>query len=175
MPTPPLGRADVIFSTADACRVYEYFASRLSAGMIYRKMSSWKLGEEIAPGGSGDSLTLKAVKNLPNSSQNRSFDPEGAPVRDTVMLENGVARAYLGGRMFSSYLGLESSFIPSNFEVSGGTRSEAELRKGPYLALHTSTTERRSLLSRAAASQAPCLKRRERFRRQKSAFFMTTG
>ena len=35
--------------------------------------------------------------------------------------------------MFSSYLGLESSFIPSNFEVSGGTRTEAELRKGPYL------------------------------------------
>ena len=133
VPTPPLGRADVIFSTADACRVYEYFASRLSAGMIYRQMSSWKLCVEIAPGGSGDSLTLKAVKNLPNSSQNRSFDPEGAPVRDTVMLENGVARAYLGGRMFSSYLDLESSFIPSNFEVSGGTRPEAELRKGPYL------------------------------------------
>ena len=99
VPTPSLGKADIILSTEDACRVYEYFASRLSAGMIYRKMSSWKLGENIAPGGSGDALTLKAVKFLPDSSQNRNFDAEGAPINDTVLLENGVAKAYLGGRM----------------------------------------------------------------------------
>ena len=49
------------------------------------------------------------------------------------MMENGVVRQNLGSRMFSSYLGLEDSFIPTNFTVSGGSKSVQELRSGPYL------------------------------------------
>ena len=35
--------------------------------------------------------------------------------------------------MFSQYLGLEDTFQTSNVVVSGGTKSEAELRSGKYL------------------------------------------
>ena len=35
--------------------------------------------------------------------------------------------------MFSCYLGLENSFNPTNIEVTGGTRTEQELRTGKYL------------------------------------------
>ena len=35
--------------------------------------------------------------------------------------------------MFSAYLGLEDSFIPNNFSVEGGTKTEEELREGQYL------------------------------------------
>ena len=133
VPTPPLGTADVIFSTDDAKQIYHYFAARLDPAMVLRKMSDWKLGEPIASDVRGDRVTLEALRTLPNSSRNRAFDAEGAPIRDTVMLRAGVPEHYLGGRMFSAYMGLEDSFIPGNFSVSGGTKSEDELRQGRYL------------------------------------------
>ncbi len=133
VPTPALGTADVIFSTDDARQIYAYFIQRLAPAMVLRKLSEWKLGEPIESEIRGDRVTLEALRTLPNSSRNRAFDAEGAPIRDTVMLRAGVPEHYLGGRMFSAYMGLEDSFIPGNFAVSGGTKSEAELRQGPYL------------------------------------------
>ena len=132
-PTPPLGRADVLFTTSDAVSLYRYFAERLNAAMIYRGMSDWKLGEPVAAEFHGDRPSLTARRELPNSSHNHRFDAEGAPIRDTVLLEDGVARGYLGGRMFAAYLGLEKAFSPTNLEVAGGNRSEEELRAGRYL------------------------------------------
>ena len=134
-PTPPLGKADVLFTTSDACEIYNYFADRLNTAMVYRKMSNWKPGEPVCDAFRGDRLTLQALRELPNSSENHSFDAEGAPVRDVTLIENGIAKRYLGNRMFSSYLGLEDAFIPTNFAVSGGTHKEAELRQGVYLEL----------------------------------------
>ena len=132
-PTPALGTADVLFTTSDAVSLYRYFADRLNASMVYRKLSDWRLGEPVAPDFRGDRPTLAALRELLNSSRNRRYDAEGAPIRDTVLLENGVARSYLGTRMFASYLGLEHAFIPTNFAASGGTHTEEELRAGKYL------------------------------------------
>ena len=133
VPTPVSGKYDVLFSGPDACEIYRYFAARMDAQMVYRKMSDWEIGKPICEKVNGDRVTVKALRRLENSSANHSFDAEGARIRDAVMIENGVARRYLGGRMFSSYLGLEDAFIPSNIAVSGGTRSEEELRSGRYL------------------------------------------
>ena len=102
LPTPPLGRADVLFTTADACEIYSCFAQRLDAELIYRGISTWKAGESICRAFAGDAPTLCAVRTLDNSSANRRYDAEGAPVRDVVMMENGVVRRNLGSRMFSS-------------------------------------------------------------------------
>lgn len=132
-PTPALGTADVLFTGRDAVNLYSYFADRLNASMVYRKLSDWQLGEPVAPVFHGDRPRLEALRELPNSSRNRRFDAEGAPIRDTLLLEDGVARGYLGSRMFASYLGLEHAFIPTNLAASGGTHTEAELRAGTYL------------------------------------------
>ena len=132
-PTPPLGRADVLLSTNDALAVYRYFVARLDPAMVLRQMSDWKLGVPIAREVRGDAVTLTALRELPNSSRNRAFDREGAPIRDQVMLRAGVPEHYLGGRMFSAYMGLEDSFQPGNLAVSGGSRSAAELRQGKWL------------------------------------------
>ena len=103
--------------------------------MIYRKMSDWEPGKPVCQVFKGDRLTLKTHRSLPNSSKNRSYDEEGAPIRDVTLIEDGVARNILGSHMFASYLGLEDAFIPTNFSVSGGTNSEEELRSGQYLEL----------------------------------------
>ena len=132
-PTPNLGTADVLFSGADACSIYEFFVERCNAAMIVRGLSDWTLGTPIAQDIRGDRVNVYARRTLPNSSRNRGFDAEGAPIRDTALLEESVPKEILGGRMFSSYMGLENSFNPTNIEVSGGTKTEEELRRGPYL------------------------------------------
>ena len=132
-PTPALGQADVLFSTDDAKAIYRYFAARLDPAMVLRRISDWQLGTPIAEDVKGDRVTLTALRSLPNSSRSRAFDAEGAPIRDTVMLRDNVPEHYLGGRMFSAYMGLEDSFQPGNLAVTGGTRTEEELRRSPYL------------------------------------------
>ena len=131
--TPALGKADVLFTTDDACSIYEYFVRRMDAQMVYRRMSDWEIGKPIAEHIRGDRVTVTALRELDNSSCNQAFDGEGAPIRDTVLLSESVPQHYLGNRMFSSYLGLEDSFIPSNIAVAGGSHTEEELRRGKYL------------------------------------------
>ena len=128
-PTPALGKMDVVFSTDPARELYWYFIDRLSTGMVYRGISDWKPGDIVAP----ENLILKAVKFLPNSSRNAAFDAEGAPIRDLDLITGGRAAHYWGSRQFSQYLKVDDSFIASNFTVSGGTESEADLRMGDYL------------------------------------------
>ena len=132
-PTPVNGKCDVLFSGSDACEIYQYFVDRMGAAMIYRKMSDYEIDKPICDEFKGDKVTVKALRKLANSSENHAFDGEGAVIRDTTLIEDGVAKQFVGGRMFACYLGLTDSFAPTNIEVTGGSRSEAELRAGKYL------------------------------------------
>ncbi len=129
VPTPPISTAPVILSTSAAVDVYRYFAERMGAAMKYRRLSDWEIGQKVCDA----NLTLEAVRTLPNSSGNHAFDPEGAPVRDLLLIENGTARAFWGSEQYAGYLGLKDAFIAENFRVSGGTSSASELRTGNYL------------------------------------------
>ena len=131
--TPALGKCDVVFSTADAIQIYDYFIDRMDAGMVFQGISDWKCGERVAPDEGGDAVTVRALRTLENSSYNCPFDGEGAPRRDLTIIEDGVAKSYYGRRMFAQYLGLEDSFDPGNFAVEGGRESAAALRTGRYL------------------------------------------
>ena len=132
-PTPNLEKANVLFSGADACSIYEFFTDRCNAAMIFRHLSDWAPGKPVSETLRGDKLSVFARRELPNSSKNRGYDAEGAPIRDACLIRDGVVEEILGGRMFSSYMGLANSFDPSNIEVTGGSCSEEELRQGPYL------------------------------------------
>lgn len=129
IPTPALEKTDVVFATDPARELYCYFLSRLDASMVYRGMSDWKIGDAVAP----ESLTLQAVRTLPNSSWNTPYDEEGAPIRDLTLIDHGKAVSYWGTRQFSQYMKLDDSFDVYNFAVSGGTDSAADLRSGDYL------------------------------------------
>ena len=128
-PTPALGTADLILSTADSGTVYEYFIDRLATGMVYRGISDWKTGDTVAP----ENMTIRTAAFLPNSSNNSVYDSEGARIRDVTLIDQGKAVRYWGSRQFSQYLGLEDSFIANNFVVSGGTETAEEVRRGDYL------------------------------------------
>ena len=134
VPTPPLGKAAVVFPTADAVQIYDnWFVTRMNASMKYRRYSDWEIGQPVAKDVKGDTVTVRAVASLPNSSENRAFDPEGAPVHDLLLIENNVPKNFWGGRQFSQYLGLTDSFLAGNFSVEGGSKMASELRTGQYL------------------------------------------
>ena len=133
MPTPDLKECDVVFSTDDAVRIYDYFIERLSASMIYQKYSDWQIGEPIANDVVGDKITLRSLRYLENSSANMPYDKVGGVICDIDLLKDNVPEAYWGDRMFASYLGLADAFILSNYEATGGRMAMEELRKGRYL------------------------------------------
>ena len=132
-PTPKLDTFDVIFSTDDAVRIYSYFSDKASADMIYRRISDWTPGREIASGMTGDRITMKAVSSLDNSSADYPIDEEGAAILDRTLIRNGVVENNWGHRRFCQYLGLEESSVVRNFVVEGGAETEAEVRRGDYL------------------------------------------
>lgn len=131
--TPELGKADVVFSTDASREIYDWFVTRLNAAMIVRRMSDWEIGKPISDRFDGDRITVRALRTLPNSSGNALYDDEGAPTRDLTLMEAGVPVHFVGSRQFSQYLGLEDSFIPGNYEATGGTASAEELREGRFL------------------------------------------
>ena len=132
-PTPKLGTFNVLFSTDDALRIYRYFAEKTNAGMIFRKLSDWTPGKEIAENVTGDRISIQAVSSLDNSSADFPIDSEGAAIFDRYLIKDGVAENIWGSRQFSQYLGVENSSQVNNFIVSGGSRTEDEIRQGDYL------------------------------------------
>lgn len=132
-PTPNLGSAAVVFSSEAAKELYGWFSTRMGAGFRVFGYSDWEIGRPVVPDAEGDRVTLRALKHLPNSSENAEYDAEGAPIRDVTLIEDGVARRYLGSRQFSQYLHLEESFIEGNLEVTGGTATPEALRSGRFL------------------------------------------
>ena len=132
-PTPRLNTFDVLFSTADALEIYGYFSDRMSADMIFRRLSDWTPGKAIAENMTGDRLTMRAVASLANSSADYPIDEEGSAITDRTLIRAGVAESLWGHRQFCQYLGAEDGFIARNIVVEGGARSEAEVRRGDYL------------------------------------------
>ena len=131
--TPQLEKTPVVLSTDAALSVYGYFLDNLDAAYLVRGVSNYEIGKPIANDIAGDRITLKAVRELPGSPCNYTYDEEGAPIRDEVLMEESVPKKFTGNRMFSQYIGLEDSFIVSNWSVSGGRKSAEELRKGKFL------------------------------------------
>lgn len=131
--TPDIKKSAVLFSTNDAVNIYSYFVDRVNARLAYSGISNPVVGEEIIKGAAGDKITISTVKKLTNSSRNGDFDAEGAPIKEKVLIRGNVTETIIGPRQYSQYLGLEESFIPGNFVVDGGTRTDEEMRSGSVL------------------------------------------
>ena len=134
-PTPKLGTYPVVFTTGDAVSFYNFFLQQLSADAVYGKMSQFTIGKNICAddAAGGDRLTIRAVKELANSSANALFDADGALIRDETLLEDNIPVHFWGSRQFAQYLGLQDTFRVGNFAAAGGTHEDADLAKEDYL------------------------------------------
>lgn len=132
-PTPAIGKTAVVFSTSDAASIYTWFADRCSTAYKYNKFTDFEIGKDIFKEVNGDKVNLKGVKELQNSSKNGDFDAEGAVVRDISLIEENVPKNFWGGMQYGYYLNMKDSFIVGNFEVSGGSKTDEEIRSGKFL------------------------------------------
>lgn len=132
-PTPNMGTGAMLIPTDDAVQIYRWISLHMHAALKYQQMSDWELGKPICDDVKGDTITMKTLKFLPNSSRNNPVDSEGAPVREMYLIKDGIAENYWGDCQFSYYLGVKDSFIAGNFEVEGGKKTEAEVRTGTYI------------------------------------------
>ena len=132
-PTPNLEKATVLFSTEDAKALFQWAAMNMHAAYKFMGYSKFEAGKEILEDVTGDKITIKAVKELPNSSNNIAVDSEGSPVHDMYIIKDNVAQNYWGDCQFRHYMGVKDSFIVGNFAAEGGSSTEAELRCGKYL------------------------------------------
>ena len=132
-PLQNLGSFDVVFSNENSKEIYSWYIARLSAAMKFHEYSDFETGKKICEDAAGDKVTIKALKKIENSSENHLFDIDGSPTRDLVLMEENVPKSFYGNRQFAYYLGLKDSFLPKNFEATGGKTSLEELRSGDYL------------------------------------------
>jgi predicted Zn-dependent protease len=133
VPTPRLMKASVLFSTREAVKFYDFVLANVSALAKIAHISAWEIGKTIVEEPHGDVLTLTTRQELNNASKNALFDAEGATIHELVLIENNTVRHFWGSRQYAQYLGLGDSFQPGCYEVSGGTKSEGEIREGDYL------------------------------------------
>ena len=132
-PTPLIKKAPLVLSTKDAVMIGQWIAMRMHAGMVYRKMSNWEIGKPVCDDVKGDTITMKSIKELPNSSKNIGMDSQGNIVRDMDIVRDNIPQNFWGDRQFAYYMGIKDSFMPNNYELEGGKSSEEELRQGTFL------------------------------------------
>ena len=99
-PTPALKKASVIFSTKDSTKLYEHLSLKMYASMKYRGYSDWEIGNEVYQDVKGDKITIKALRELPNSSNNSPIDSQGAKTRDMYILKQNIPENYWGDCQF---------------------------------------------------------------------------
>ncbi|MGM9940724.1 MAG: metallopeptidase TldD-related protein [Bulleidia sp.] len=131
--TPVNLNVPVVFTTDAACAIYDYFLARIDGAYIYRGMSQAKEGEALIEDRQEYPLTIRAVRNLPNSSANHVMDQEGGLIEDRVLIDHNMTASITGSRRFAWYLGKKDSFIVSNYEVEPSDVCEDDILKGSYL------------------------------------------
>ncbi len=129
---------NVIITNKAVASFFEFYIEQTSAGLVYTKSSRAELGKNFQGADiKGDAVNIKLVPNLPNSPASSPYDSDGFPLKEHTLFENGVVKTYHGSLRYSHYLGVEPTGSIGNFEVAAGTKTEAELKKEPYLEILT--------------------------------------
>lgn len=127
---PQAGTYRIILSGEQMNTLLDYYVSRSGSGMVYQQYSNYEVGmrvqgtEETVACGNGLTIVLKAKD---------PFSSEGIPMKDRVLLENGVLRTIHGGNRFAQYLGIEPTGFYGSIQVPVGDMPLEEMKQGPYL------------------------------------------
>ena len=101
---------------------------------VYSHANLHKLGDDLQANGAGDKLTVTMKAMVPGSEQSARFDDDGASLRDTLVIENGVVKSYYGASRFGQYLGIgQPSGSLRCMEMAPGTMTDGDMKKSPYL------------------------------------------
>ena len=144
---PQAGAYRVILSGEQMRTLLDYYVSRSGSGMVYQQYSNYQVGMQVqgaaankavdpvlnveltpvaADAPAGDRLTILLKAKDP-------FSSEGIPMKDRVLLEDGVLRTIHGGNRFAQYLGIEPTGFYGSIQVPVGEMPLEEMKQGSYL------------------------------------------
>lgn len=124
---PKAGEYDIILSGESMRTLLGYYLDRSGTLMVYRKYSGYEVGAQVQgkePG--GDALTVELKAREP-------YSREGIPMKNRILMENGVLKLLHGGSRYAYYLGMEPTGEYSCIHVPTGSTPLQELKTGSYL------------------------------------------
>lgn len=130
-----LSECDVILQDGEVSEIFWHFASEMSYGLQYRKMSHYKLDDEIQTSESpGDQFNLEMVPSIKGSATSKPIDELGVQIKPVKIIENGKYINMYGDYKNGYYLGV---FSPTgnlkNVKVASGDTSYEQMTKTNYL------------------------------------------
>ena len=127
---PQAGEYRIILSGEQMNTLFSYYVSRSGSGMVYQQYSNYQVGMQVQGSTEnvkeGDRLTIWLKAKDP-------FSSEGIPMKDRVLLEDGVLRTIHGGNRFARYLGIEPTGFYGSIQVPVGDKTLEEMKQGAYL------------------------------------------
>lgn len=124
---PKAGEYAVLLSGKHMHTLLSYYLSRSGTGMVYQKYSNYQVGMPVqGEDVQGDKLTIQLKAKEPYSF-------EGIPMKDRILMEDGVVKTLHGGIRFAYYLGIEPTGNYGCISVPAGESTMEELKARPYL------------------------------------------
>ena len=124
---PASGTYDILITGENIPELFNYYAARASADMLYAGLSTWKIGDVIqGENEGGERLDLTLVADTP-------FNTEGVPMVDRELVRGGVLQTLFGSTRFCRYMGLEPTGRYRKFRVDCGSVPFAEMQKDGVL------------------------------------------
>lgn len=96
---------------------------RSSAQAKYQQISPWEIGQSVLPEPvGGDPIVIHSNTLLDYGTRSSSFDAEGHPGQRTLIVDNGILRAFWGPSRYAQYLGVPSTGEFGNLELAAGSQ-----------------------------------------------------
>jgi len=142
-PTPSVGDINILLSGECLSTFFSYYYYCANARLVYQQLSTFKEGTQVQGDGASDKVSDKVSDNvtmvleplMQGSSYSRPFDDHGQPLVNHEIIKEGKLLKFWGDTRFASYLEIAPTGNISNVRITGGTASDDELRKHPYLEL----------------------------------------
>ncbi|WBW95622.1 metallopeptidase TldD-related protein [Oceanirhabdus sp. W0125-5] len=132
--TPALGKASVLLTKGAVKDFFSFYDTLSSASAVYQGYSTWKIGQKLqGEEVKGDTVTMILNPFMKNSTNSSCYDDDGFPLAPVPIIEDGILQRYSSNTRFAHYLNIEPTGTINNISVSGGTKTEEELKKDPFM------------------------------------------
>ena len=131
-PTTQQEHGAILLTGDDVVTFFRYFTAHTNASNQYMGVAKARIGEKMT-GEEADPLTIRLVPAMEGSTRKEPYDSDGNPVTECLLFEEGICRNFWGSTQHAYYMKMENTTSMNNAIVSGGTMTEAELRKIPHL------------------------------------------
>lgn len=134
-PMPVLPDINILLTGKCLSEFFGYYYTQTDAQFVYRKLSTFEIGQQVQGVTTGDRITLTLDPFLPGSTQSRPYDNDGRALTRHTIIQDGKLLKCWGNTRFAHYLQIAPTGSIANIHITGGTATDAELRAEPYIEL----------------------------------------